>query len=218
MGEPLPVPPDLRSLVTDRLQGLTEPARQLLLAAGALARPTVTAITAAATDEEEGLLALTEVVRAGLVELDGERLHFTHPLIASIPYADLIPTARRRLHQRLAAVVSDPEEHARHAALGSPARLAPVADALDVAAGYARRRGSIDAAAEFAELAVSRTPIDDLDALLRRTVDAAQYLFLLGETSRARAILGDGLRCGATGTVAGTRTAAGRHDRVMGAG
>ena len=40
---------------------------------------------------------------------------------------------------------------------------------------------------------MSRTPSDDLDALLRRTVDAAEYLFLLGDTARARTLLSRGL-------------------------
>jgi hypothetical protein len=67
---------------------------------------------------------LTEAGRAGLVEFDGERIRFTHPLIASIPYADLPPAARRRLHGQLADAVSDPEEHARHAALATLDRSA----------------------------------------------------------------------------------------------
>ncbi len=193
VDEPLPVPADLGVLVTERLHGLTEQARELLLIAGALARPTIAAVTAAAHDPATTASALTAVTRAGLLEFDGERIHFTHPLIASIPYAGLHPVDRRRLHERLAASVTDPEEHARHAALGSLERSASVADALDVAAGHARARGSIDAAAELAELSVGRTPTDDRDSLLRRTVDTAEYLFLLGDTARARTVLHDGL-------------------------
>jgi DNA-binding CsgD family transcriptional regulator len=193
VGEPLPVPADLRVLVTDRLRGLTAPTRQVLLAAAALARPTVAAVTATADDPARVTSALAEAVQAGLVVFEGERILFTHPLIASIPYADLTPVDRRRLHERLAASVHDPEERARHAALGSLERSRRVAEALDVAAGQARRRGSIDAAAELTELAMGRTPVDDTDALLRRTVDAAECLFLLGETTRARAILTEGL-------------------------
>ena len=69
--------------------------------------------------------------------------------------------------------MTDPEERARHAALGSDEPSAAVAAALDAAARHARRRGSIDAAAELAELALSRTPAGDAGELLRRTVDAA---------------------------------------------
>ena len=98
---------------------------------------------------------------AGVLEVDGERVRFTHPLIASIPYADLSLAARRALHERLARTVTDLEERARHAALGSVGPSSAVAAALDSAARHARRRGSIDAAAELAQLALSRTATSD---------------------------------------------------------
>jgi DNA-binding CsgD family transcriptional regulator len=191
--EPLPVPADLRVLVTERLRGLTEGTRQLLLVTAALAQPTIAAVTDAVGDPQQSALCITEALGAGVLELDGQRVRFTHPLIASIPYADLAPDARQRLHERLAATVTEPEEHARHAALGSSGQSAAVAIALDVAARHARGRGSIDAAAELAELAMARTPAGDVDDLLRRTVDAAEFLFLLGDTVRARTLLTQGL-------------------------
>ena len=120
-------------------------------------------------------------------------------MIASIPYADLPPIARRRLHEALAAAVTDPEERARHAALASPDRSAVVADALDLAAQRARNRGSIDAAAELAELAVSRTPMAEQAALFRRTVNVAEHRFHLGDTERARIVLAAGLDASAPG-------------------
>jgi DNA-binding CsgD family transcriptional regulator len=191
--EPLPVPADLRVLVTERLRGLSPQTRGLLLLTAALAQPTVSTVAAAVGDPDESADCLTEALDAGVLELDGERVRFTHPLIASIPYADLTVDARRRLHERLAATVSDPEERARHAALGSTEPSSAVAAALDVAARHARRRGSIDAAAELAELAMARTPPLDLDDLLRRTVHAAECLLLLGDTRRARTVLTQGL-------------------------
>ena len=193
VGEPLTVPADLRVLVADRLSGLTEGAQWVLLVSAALAQPTLTALVAESGRPDATAQSLHEALAAGVLELDGERIRFTHPLIASIPYADLTPAARRDLHQRIAASVSDVEERARHAALGTTQRSADVALALDVAARQARRRGSLDAAAELAELAVARTPADDLDGMLRRTVDAAELLVLLGELSKARSILTVGL-------------------------
>jgi hypothetical protein len=119
--------------------------------------------------------------------------------MASIPYADLTPDTRRQLHERLAATVTDPEERARHAAWGTLEPAAAVVADLDVAARRARARGSIDAAAELAELAVVRTPVSDPETLLRRTVDAARYLFLLGDVRRARTILAAGLAAATPG-------------------
>ena len=192
-SDPLPVPADLRVLVTERLRGLAPQTLEALLMTAALAQPTVTAVAAAVGDAVEAERFLEEAVTAGVMEVDGERVRFTHPLIASIPYADLSPAARRALHERLATTVTDPEEHARHAALGSDEPSSVVAAALDSAARHARRRGSIDAAAELAQLALSRTPASDPAGQLRRTVDTARYLFLLGDPARARALLAAGL-------------------------
>ncbi len=200
-GEPLPVPADLRVLVTERLRGLSEGARQLLLLTAALAHPTVFVVSAAVGEPKESQRYLAEVIGAGLVELDGDRVRFTHPLIASIPYEGLAPDVRQELHERLAATVTDPEEHARHAALGATEPSSSVAAALDIAARHARARGSIDAAAELAQLAVASTPVSDADELLRRSVDAAKLLFLLGDVTRARTVLTQGLNVAPPGAL-----------------
>jgi len=184
---------DLRVLVAERLRGLSGGARQMLLLTAGLVQPTVLAVTAAVGDPKESARCFAEVMGAGILELDGERVRFTHPLIASIPYEDLAPDVRRQLHERLATTVTDPEEHARHAALGTIEPSSAVAAALDIAARRARARGSIDAAAELAELAVACTPVSDRDELLRRTVDASSCLFLLGDVVRARTVLTQGL-------------------------
>ena len=191
--EALPVPADLRTLVTERLRGLSPAARRLLLTTAAMAQPTRDSVTAATSGRGDPGSALTEVLDAGVLELDGERLRFTHPLLASIPYADLPATQRRQLHAHLAGVVTDPEEHARHAALGSAGPDPVVAMALDRAGRYARSRGSIDAAVELAELAVSRTPGSDGAELLRRRVDVAEYVFRMGDLARARSLLNEAL-------------------------
>ena len=217
VGEPLPVPADFRALVTERLKGVSEQARQLLLDhRGPCSPDRSTRSRRRWAIRPRRHAALAEAVEAGLLEFDGERIHFRHPLIASIPYADLAPTDRRRLHERLAASVTDPEEHARHAALGSLQKSALVADALDIAARRARDRGSIDGAAELAELAVRRTPVDDPDALLRRTVDAAEYRFRLGDTVRARTVLTAGLDAAAPGPLRVRGLLLGGDDRVLG--
>ncbi|BEP15790.1 LuxR family transcriptional regulator [Acidothermaceae bacterium B102] len=198
-GEPLSVPADLRSLVAERLQGLSRGAGQLLLFAAALGQPTVAAVSEALGEEVDAAAILREALSAGVVEVDGERIRFTHPLIASVPYADLTAAERRTLHTRLAATVTEPEEHARHSALGSADPSAEVAAALDVASRHARHRGSLDAAVELAELAVSRTPPGDPDAVLRRTIEVADCYFLLGDPARARAVLSQGLEAAEPG-------------------
>ena len=193
--EPLPVPADLRVLVNDRLRGLSSPTRQLLLVTAALTQPTDHGVAAALDDPESYLVARDEALAAGVLELDGPRLRFTHPLIASVPYEDLRPAARRQLHQRLALTVTDPEQRARHAALGADGESASVAAALDLAARHAHGRGSLSSAAELAELALRATPANAPYDVLHRSVAAAEYLFRLGDPARARAVLTRGL-CG----------------------
>ena len=205
-SDPLPVPADFRVLVTERLRVLAPQTRESLLLTAALAQPTVTAVAAAVGDAAAAARCLAEAVAAGVLEVDGERVRFTHPLIASIPSADLSQADRRALHERLARIVTDPEERARHAALGSDEPSSVVAAALDSAARHARRRGSIDAAAELAELALSRTAVGDPDRL-RRTVDAARYLFLLGDPAAARDLL--------TGAVDATPPGPARVDALL---
>ena len=198
-GEPLSVPADLRSLVAERLQGLSDGATQLLLFAAALGQPTVAAVGEALGEGTDAAAILREALSAGVVEIDGERVRFTHPLIASVPYADLTAAERRALHTRLAVTVTDPEERARHSALGCDDPSPGVAASLDVASRHARHRGSLDAAVELAELAVTRTPQGDPDAVLRRTIEVADCYFLLGDPARARAVLAQGLERAAPG-------------------
>ena len=189
----LAIPANFRVLVTERLSGLSDDARWFLLLTSALSQPTVSLLERAIGEPTGSASYLAEALAAGILELDGERIRFTHPLMASIPYEDMPPADRRRLHLQLAAIVTDPEEHARHAALGTTLPSSVVAEALDVAMRRARARGSIDTAAELAQLAVARTPAQDIDQLLRRTVDAARCVLLLGDTVRAERMLTMGL-------------------------
>ncbi len=188
-NEQLPIPADLRLLVTDRLRGLSPPTRRMLLITAALAQPTDLSVRAATDDPVKFRHALTEAIDAGILELEGRRLRFSHPLIGSIPLEDLTPEDRRALHRQLARTVADPEQHARHAALGAAATSEPVAAALDLAAAHARGRGSLTSAAELSELALTATPPTAQADLLRRTVTTAENLYLLGDPVGARTIL-----------------------------
>jgi DNA-binding CsgD family transcriptional regulator len=184
--EPLLVPTDVRLLVADRLDRLSDGARDLLVVCSALAHPTVATAAAALGDPSSATQILAEVVEAGVLDVEGSRLRFVHPLVASVAYAELAVDDRHALHRRLAGASSDPEERARHLALGGTDPDVDVANALELAARHARGRGRRDDAAEFAELAIDRTPVNrDID-LRRRRVAAAEYLFHLGHPERAR--------------------------------
>jgi DNA-binding CsgD family transcriptional regulator len=155
-GEPLPVPAQLDALLAQRLADLPPRTVEGLELASALARPTLGLVEAAAGNDLG--TAFRPAIEAGLVRLDGDRLRFTHPLFPLAVASQLTPDERRELHGRLAAVVDDVEQRARHLALATDGPDAEVAAALEAAAEAAAARGGWAAAAELYEFAAARTP------------------------------------------------------------
>ena len=92
---------------------------------------------------------------------------------------------KRALHARLAALVDEPEERARHLALAADAPDEDVAAALDDAARRARARGAPAAAAALLEQARRLTP----GPAWARGVEAAERHLEAGDAERARALL-----------------------------
>ena len=181
-GQPFPVPQNLRELVRDRVGRIPRAAREAALVVAALALPTLERLTAAGVDED----ALGEAIAAGLLEIDGEHIRFTHPLLGSIVYSETPPARRRELHARLARLTDDVEERGSHLALAAVGPDAEIASTLDEAARRARRRGAPEAAAELLEQAVTLTPDVDEQLRLRRILAAAERHFEAGTTERAR--------------------------------
>src|SRR5207249_3628443 len=84
-------------------------------------------------------------------------------------------------HRRLAEIVGEGEERARHLALGADGPSAEVAQVLHEAARQAAARGAIGTAAELAEKAVRLTPVDhDDDLAVRRLQTASHQVRSLG--------------------------------------
>ena len=98
-GQPLPVPESLHELVHGRVLALPTESREFLLAASAHAHPTVS-ITEEASGVVRGV-GLTPALEARIVELDGERIRFTHPLLAAGAYETADPLRRQEIHARL---------------------------------------------------------------------------------------------------------------------
>jgi DNA-binding CsgD family transcriptional regulator len=180
-GHPLPVPETLEAILRERIDALPESVRQVLAAAAALRRPTESALG--------DWPALEQAFEAGLIEITNDEVSFTHPLLASAAYGSITAVERRRLHRRLAEVVSDPEERARHLALGAEGPDKDVAKALEEAAREAAARGAPAAAAELAELALRLTPTSERRLLAQRRVDAAWYHVAAGELDTAARML-----------------------------
>jgi DNA-binding CsgD family transcriptional regulator len=187
-GEPLPVPEDLQTLLGIRLAALPSSAADGLLVVAAAARPTASLVVAAAGSNRAST-GITRAEEAGILQRAGGRIGFTHPLLGSTVYAAATPQARRSVHRRLADLVVDPEERARHLALAASGPHRQVARALEEAGRHARQAGAPDAAAELLELARKLTPPEDGAGLLRRSVEAAEYHFDAGDATRATALL-----------------------------
>jgi DNA-binding CsgD family transcriptional regulator/tetratricopeptide (TPR) repeat protein len=189
-ADELPVPDDLERLLAERLERLPPETKEPLAAVAALAEPTL-----AVVDEEVLEPALAE----GLLVLEGDRIRFAHPLLAAVAYRRLAPRPQRALHRRLAELAKDPEQRARHLALGAEGPDSALAATLDVAAGQAQARGAPAAAAELAEHAITLSPAADRDESAMRRAKAAEYEMLAGDDRRARTLLEQALAADPTG-------------------
>jgi DNA-binding CsgD family transcriptional regulator len=182
----LAVPPSLDALVADRLAGLDPDAERAVLIASATSQPTVDLLAALVDDAAQ---AIAGAEAAGVLEREGTAVRFSHPLLAAAAYGRTTDERRREIHQRLADVVTEPEERARHLARATTAPDATVSGALEDAAAVVARRGAPDAAAVLAERAADLTPPDDRPAIRRRLESAADLHIAAGDVDRARALL-----------------------------
>ncbi len=187
-GEPLPVPGELQDLVRERLMALPDDLREVLVIAAAVSDPAVALLERAAPGRHVSHL-VDDAIRAGILELDGVHLAFAHPLYASTLYHSLGGAARRELHARLAPLARAPDERARHLSLAADGPDQGVAAVLEGAARAAGARGAPDAAATLSDQAARLTPSGDRAGRDRRRVQAAEFHFLSGDTSRARDLL-----------------------------
>jgi len=188
-GQPLPVPRSLTDLLNARLDDVGRPGNEALLIASALSRPTVDLVLAAATDARAASEGLDRGAEAGLIGVSDGAVRFAHPLYASVVYSHASEVELRRLHERLALVVADPEERARHLGLAATGPDEKVAAAMDGAARRAAARGAQDAAAVFMEQAARLTPPGAAQDATRRRLDAADHHVASGDTVRARVLL-----------------------------
>jgi DNA-binding CsgD family transcriptional regulator len=184
----LPVPSTLIDLVADRLAGLSDPVRQVLLLTAAASQPTASLI-AQAIGGEDADRDIEAALDDGVIEASEGRIRPTHPLLATVQYSVSSGHERRDAHRRLAAVAVDQEERARHLALAADRPDEDVAAALAAASRQASGRGAPDTAANLVELARELTPVDQIDERIHRTIHAGQFAFEAGELDKAGAYL-----------------------------
>jgi DNA-binding CsgD family transcriptional regulator len=187
-GDRLPVPDRLQELIEHRLEGLPGDTVEALEVVSALSAPTLETLAAAVAPSSIDA-RLDPAIESGVASIAGDRLGFTHPLLASAVY-QRTPSARRRdLHARLASILYDPEQRARHLALSVEGPDIAVADALESAARLAGSRGAPQSAAELWEMARRATPPDRGEDIGRRTHEAGLAHHQSGDTSLARRVL-----------------------------
>lgn len=190
------LPTTLADLVRARLASLTAGSRKALLAAACLATATVELI--ARVTDSDVVAVLEEAESKGIVQIDGHRVNFTHPLLTRGVYTDATPADRRAMHRRLGEIVEEPELKARHLALAAARGDELTLSSLDVAAELAHVRGAPIAAAELIELAMGLggdTP--------ERRIRVAGHYFEAGDPDRANALLEKTIDRLAPGTVRG---------------
>lgn len=187
MDEPLPLPKTLHALLANRLRALPRAARDALLVASLASDPSVALIARALPGD--GWRRVRPAVQAEVIELEGERIRFVHPLLASVAQASADLGRRRLAHRRLADVVMDPEERALHLSFAAKGPTEAVASALEQAAKRARARGASDTAAVLSERAARLTPVRRPVDARRRTVLAVDSHFDAGTLERAERLL-----------------------------
>jgi ATP/maltotriose-dependent transcriptional regulator MalT len=179
------LPATLTELVRARIDGLTDAVKEALLAAACLATPTIE-LVAHATERgfDDAACLMEEAESQGIIEIDGQRLRFAHPLLGRGVYTSATPARRRAMHGRLAQTVEEPELQARHLALAAVQGDPRTLESLDEAVEIARLRGAPASAAELLDLAMrlgGDTP--------QRRIRAASHHLAAGDLGRARQML-----------------------------
>ncbi len=179
------LPPTLSELTRRRIGGFDDDVNDLLLIVAAMGDPTIDVVAAAAGAPIDRVVSRLEgPERAGIIAIDGNRVRFTHQLLAHGVYTRAGAAQRRRTHRALADAESRAEVRARHMALAAASADPDVLRSLDAAAEVAGSRGAPAAAAELVDLAIrlgGNTPL--------RRLNAARHHFQAGNTGEAKALL-----------------------------
>ena len=182
-----PAPASYERLVQARLNELGDGARQALLVIAASGRPTAQILRDLTISEE----VLEEARATGFIEPSGGTLRFTHPLLAATVYRTAGEARRREAHARLASVLADDLDRARHRALAATGEDPALAEELESVARAGADRGLPLVAAELAGHARRLTPASLADLHHRRGLAMARAFLAAGDAQRARASISD---------------------------
>jgi DNA-binding CsgD family transcriptional regulator/KaiC/GvpD/RAD55 family RecA-like ATPase len=183
------VPDSAVELARSRIAQLPQPVREAVELASVLRAPTLELLRRLDSTAIDLRESLASAARVGIVAMDGERVRFVHPVIATATYGSIPVTRRRELHRAVAMLSDDLEERARHLAIAAEGPDPHVALALHGAAEQAWRRGAPDAAADLLRLACQLTPTAEAEALALRRIAYGRLLHSAGDAPAAIAEL-----------------------------
>jgi DNA-binding NarL/FixJ family response regulator len=182
-GEDIPLPGGIEDLLGTRVAALAPDVRRLLVAVALSAdlRP-AEAIAVA------GVQALEQAIDAGVVDVGGDRVRPSHPLVAAAAKGAAPRGEQREVHLALAGAVADDELRALHLALATDHIDGELADTVERAARAAFARGARQQAVGLAEHALRLTPPRS-EARPERLLALARYLEVAGEIQRVTELL-----------------------------
>jgi len=201
-AEPVPPTDRLRAVISSRFAALPEQARAALLLAAVADGPDLGAAARRGGGSDAQILAPAE--QLGLIKVDRDGVHFSHPLVRSAIYHSAPFAQRAAAHRQLAEALYDqPDRRAWHLAAAALPPDEEVAALLEATATQAQRRGGA-AAASLAMERAAELSLDPEDQA-RRLVAAASAAVPTGQadwvqdlTARALAVTADpGLRLAA---------------------
>ncbi|WAU78453.1 LuxR C-terminal-related transcriptional regulator (plasmid) [Streptomyces sp. Qhu-G9] len=187
---PLPIPRGHQLLVGSALAKCSARARRFVQAGSVLGVAFPIRAAAVAGEVDEALAALTEAVRAGLLEEESvggnARARFPHPLLRAAVYQGLEAELRARLHLRAAERADDPGAALEHRACATVGFDGELADQLTELARMSGEDGAWAAAAARLRTAATLTP-GRLERE-RRVLECAESLLLAGDVAQAQAM------------------------------
>lgn len=187
------LPTSLQAVIGRRLDAIPSEDMAVLEVAAVLGPAPIDALRDALTDPTGAPVgatwlggSLSRTRRAGLLMVDEDLVvRFAHPLYASAVGMRMDPIARRAVHARLAAVVTDPDIRAWHLARSTVDPDETVAALLEDAATRAASRAAWDVAADLGAHGVRLTPAGQPEAFRRRALARVRMLAAQGDVGRA---------------------------------
>jgi DNA-binding NarL/FixJ family response regulator len=193
-GRLAPSPPSLTNRLerafAAELDEIPQSARLLMLAAALDGGAPLSELISAASAVNRGPVTIADLDRAvavRLVEVDGGRVVFRHPLIRSAVRQAALPGVELALYAALAEVVDDPERRLWNRASAAIGFDEQIAAELEDHARLALHRGAVAVSAAAYERAAALTP--DQLRQGRCLVAAADVAYDLGRTDAVRRLI-----------------------------